>query len=240
VGGNQLENATLAQSGKSSLGQSLVAVRERRGMSRATVVQQTHIPAHYLQMLEDEDVRLIADQLYLLPFLRRYASFLDLDPDEAAMRLLREVQRLENGPAQVRLDEALDNVSRYRRLNWTRPILFGGLIAVVIGAYIAQARHKDDDSVPVSTFQPSGKISSLSVVPDAAVNTLPDASSSAKPISANREDSNGAPQAISETASSRQAKGAVSEPAMAPRLSSYGQPNLLRPKTSGSRQVSRN
>jgi cytoskeletal protein RodZ len=96
-------------------------------------------------MLEDDDYRLISDQLYLLPFLRKYASFLDIDQDETAMRLLREVQRLDSSSAPVRLDEPLEEGRRHRRRNWSKPILFGGLIAVIIGAYIAQLRHSQTE-----------------------------------------------------------------------------------------------
>jgi cytoskeletal protein RodZ len=155
VGGNQSERSTGNQAQKSTLGESLVAAREQRGLSRETVVQQTHIPAHYVQMLEDDDYHRISDQLYLLPFLRRYASFLEIDQDESAMRLLREVQRIENNPSPVRLDEPVANVRRHRRLNWTKPILFGALIAIIIGAYMVQSRHSDTDAMSAQKLQPS-------------------------------------------------------------------------------------
>ena len=112
MGDNQLETTSVSQLRQASLGQSLIAARERRALSREGVVQQTHIPAHYVQMLEDDDYRRISDQLYLLPFLRKYAVFLDIDQDETAMRLLREVQRVENNPSPVRLGEPLGGVRR--------------------------------------------------------------------------------------------------------------------------------
>jgi cytoskeleton protein RodZ len=144
VGGNQSETPTISEGRTATLGQSLVAARERRGLSREMVVEQTHIPAHYVKMLEDDDYQGIADQLYLLPFLRRYAGFLEIDQDETAMRLLREVQRIENSPPPVRLDAQVGRTRRHRQRNWTTPILFGALIAVIIGAYMVQSRHSDD------------------------------------------------------------------------------------------------
>jgi cytoskeletal protein RodZ len=155
VGGNQLETANENEARKASLGESLVAARERRGLSRETVVQQTHIPANYLQMLEDDDYRRISDRLYLLPFLRKYASFLDIDQDETAMRLLHEVQRVDNSPLPVRLDEPLDDMRRYRRRNWSKGILFSGLIAVIIGSYIVQSRHSETDTIAAPKRQSS-------------------------------------------------------------------------------------
>ena len=46
-------------------------------------------------MIESSDYGLISDQLYLMPFLRRYAAFLNLDGEEVAMRFVREAQRAE-------------------------------------------------------------------------------------------------------------------------------------------------
>lgn len=155
MGGGQSETTSSNQTRKATLGQSLVAAREKRELSRETVVQQTRIPAHYVRMLEDDDYHQISDQLYLLPFLRRYASFLEIDQDETAMRLLHEVQRTESNPSPVRLDEPVGYVRRHRRRNWTKPILFGGLIAIIIGAYIAQSRHSDTDTVSASKLQSS-------------------------------------------------------------------------------------
>lgn len=150
VGGNRPDAARNKQGQDSSLGQSLVAARERRGLSRETVVQQTRIPAHYIRMLEDDDYNLISDRLYLLPFLRKYASFLEIDQDEIAMRLVRHVQQTDNSPPLMGSAPSFENSQRHRRRNWAGPILFGALIAVMIGAYIVQSRHSN---LEAPTFQ---------------------------------------------------------------------------------------
>ena len=55
--------------------------REEKGMSLQATAAATHVPMHYLQHLEGGgDPHLLADELYLIPFLRTYATFLDLDP----------------------------------------------------------------------------------------------------------------------------------------------------------------
>jgi len=239
VGGNQLETATLNQARKASLGESLVAARERRGLSRETVVQQTHIPARYLRMLEDDDYRLISDQLYLLPFLRKYASFLDIDPDEAAMRLLREVQRAENNPSLVRLDTPLDDVRRNRRRNWSKPIMFGGLVAVIIGAYIVQSRHKDADTILAPIGQPSqaAVVSPSSSASKGAANFFP-VSQSASAASVSRPHLSAAQQSISgTTTSNRGGTQAVSQAMMVPIVSPDQPSKLPRGSTLGARQV---
>ena len=240
MGGNQLETETLNQARKASLGESLVAARERRGLSRETVVQQAHIPAHYLRMLEDDDYQLISDQLYLLPFLRKYASFLDIDPDETAMRLLHEVQRVENSPPPVRLDEPLDVIRRYRRRNWSKPIMFGGLIAVIIGAYIAQSRHKEADTIPAPTFQPpkAAVVSPSSAVSEGAPNSFP-ATQSASAASVSQQHSSAAQQPISGTTiPMREGTQAVSQAMMVRVVSPNRQlPNSPRGRNPGAHQV---
>ncbi len=238
MGSNQLEPTTLDQPRKASLGESLVAVREGRGLSRETVVQQTHIPAHYLQMLEDDDYRLIADQLYLLPFLRKYAFFLEIDQDETAMRLVRAVQRADNNTSPIRLDEPLDDIRRYRRRNWSKPIIFGGLIAVIIGAYIAQSRRNDTDKVNVPTVQPSPvAVSSESSASNGAMSSL-SASQSSSPASVNRPDSSTPLQSrAGSTTSTPQHTQSVTQAMIVPVAAPEESPNLARSRTTGVRQL---
>ena len=58
----------------------LKRTREERGLSIDAVGHDTQIPVHYLRPLEgDGDSRILADVLYLIPFLRTYSTFLDLD-----------------------------------------------------------------------------------------------------------------------------------------------------------------
>jgi len=238
VGGNQLETATLNQAREASLGESLVAARERRGLSRETVLHHIHIPAHYLQMLEDDDYRLISDQLYLLPFLRKYATFLEIDQDETAMRLVRAVQRADNNTSPIRLDEPLDDIRRYRRRNWSKPIIFGGLIAVIIGAYIAQSRRNDTDKVNVPTVQPSPvAVSSESSASNGAMSSL-SASQSSSPASVNRPDSSTPLQSrAGSTTSTPQHTQSVSQAMIVPVAVPNEPPDLARPRTPGARQV---
>jgi cytoskeleton protein RodZ len=238
VGGNQSETATLTQTQKASLGESLVAARERRGLSREAVVQQAHIPAHYLRMLEDDDYRLISDRLYLLPFLRRYAGFLDIDPDETTMHLLREVQRADNGPSPVRLDEPLDDARRYRRRNWSKPIMFGSLIAVIIGAYIAQSHHKDTEPIPASTSQPSPVAASPSpAISQGTLNAFPAGQSAGTAAAKGPQSSIVQPPTAGTATSAREVTRPLN-PAMVVSVAVPNRPsNLLRGSTSNTHQI---
>ncbi len=59
------------------------------------VSERLRIPAQYLTMLEANDYGAIADELYLLPFVRSYAEFLGLDAETLATRFLSGIQPLE-------------------------------------------------------------------------------------------------------------------------------------------------
>jgi cytoskeletal protein RodZ len=109
---NHAANPTAALDDR-PVGQVLVEARTRRGLSAADITAQTRIPALYLKAIETDNYGLISDQLYLLPFLRRYASFVGLDPEDTASRFIHDVQRAETNV--VRMSEPITMVERRRR-----------------------------------------------------------------------------------------------------------------------------
>jgi len=137
------------ETGEPSLGHFLSEARERRGVAQNVAIRETRIPEHYLRMLESNDYSMISDQLYLLPFLRRYASYLALDPEDIAMRFVREVQRADNVPP-ARIDEPLLPENR-RHYNW---IAIGGvvaLLAIIAFAYAAISKRRQETSIPTAS-----------------------------------------------------------------------------------------
>ncbi|MGH7837603.1 MAG: helix-turn-helix domain-containing protein [Candidatus Binataceae bacterium] len=129
-----------AESTTPSLGSFLAGARESRGMSRAELVRDARIPDYYVRMIESNDYSMISDQLYVLPFLRRYASFLELDPEAIAMRFVREVQRADNTPSTRGLEPI--EMDRHARRNWTGRALVTALVAVIVGAWLMQTHHR--------------------------------------------------------------------------------------------------
>jgi cytoskeletal protein RodZ len=125
--------------GEPSLGKTLAAARERRGLSRADVVADTRIPAHYIAMIESSDYGLISDQLYLMPFLRRYAAFLNLDGEEVAMRFVREVQRAEVA-AVPRMSEPLA-LHNHKRTPWGRVAMVIIVLSAIVVLYVIASEH---------------------------------------------------------------------------------------------------
>jgi cytoskeleton protein RodZ len=68
--------------------------REEKGLSFEEAEEKTHVPMYYLQILEGEgDPRLLAETLYLIPFLRTYATFLGLDPAVTVAQFIRAMQQ---------------------------------------------------------------------------------------------------------------------------------------------------
>ena len=75
------------------------------------VVAEAHLPAHYIKMIETDNYGMIADQLYLVPFLRRYATFLGLDAEDVASRFVSQVQHTES--TAVRISQPLTMVANW-------------------------------------------------------------------------------------------------------------------------------
>ena len=66
-----------------SLPERLVAARERKGVDLYRAERETKIRARYLAALERGDYRDLPGAVYTKGFLRNYAIYLGLDPDEA-------------------------------------------------------------------------------------------------------------------------------------------------------------
>lgn len=68
-----------------SIGESLRAAREAKGLSLQQAEEDTKIRKRYLEALEDEDYDIIPGRVYAKGFLRNYAMYLGLNPDEILM-----------------------------------------------------------------------------------------------------------------------------------------------------------
>ncbi len=125
-----------------SLGQLIGEARKRRGLSPEEVVRETRIPAHYVKMIESDTAALISDQLYLLPFLRRYAAFLGLDAEEIASRFVHDVQRAETNV--TRMSEPIRMVEKKAGSRWVRVFFIVILAAsALLAAYLVWNNYDD-------------------------------------------------------------------------------------------------
>src|SRR5438309_1647828 len=130
---------------RQSVGKMLTAAREAKTMSRQEASQQAKIPAHYVLMIETDDYSTISDQLYLLPFLRRYAICVGLDPEEVASVFVRDVQRADSTGGRmaepIPIREPGDR-SRLRRIAILMAVVILGLVLGYIAiSLLASPRH---------------------------------------------------------------------------------------------------
>jgi cytoskeleton protein RodZ len=116
-----------------TLGKIMAAARERRGLTQSQSSAEANIPAYYLEMIESDDYSAIADQLYLLPFLRRYAIFIRLDPEEVASRFIRDVQRADMNA--TRMSDPIAMIER-RRKSRSLPIAVIAVVAIAVLALV--------------------------------------------------------------------------------------------------------
>ena len=171
-----------------SLGKTLSAARERRGVSRDDVARETRVPAHYIDMIERSDYGLISDQLYLMPFVRRYAAFLELDGEEVAMRFVREVQRAE-GAAVPRLSEPLTLHDR-KRTPWARVAVVIIVLAAIVVLYVIASEHHRGEfgfhrtAPPADSAAPNAALAPAADAPAPAPMTAPAPVAAPAPLAA--------------------------------------------------------
>jgi len=153
------------------LAQILIATREKLGLDREEAARRAHIPLSYVEMLEGESSGKISDQIYLVPFLRRYAATLGLDGEDLAMRFVRELQRLESEAARAPEGFTLGQKRRNGRAAWIAAALVA-LVAIALGRlgrsyYREQSIPNPSKSVTTPQTVPSVGTATEVVVPSA-------------------------------------------------------------------------
>jgi cytoskeleton protein RodZ len=167
-----------------SLGQLITETRERKGMTREQVATEARLPPHYVKMIESDSYDLISDRLYLVPFLRRYATFLGLDAEEIASRFVSNVQHAEANV--VRISQEITMLEK--KSGSGRRVLFAILLGAVVLLLANLAwRHFEDHaaSLPAPVASPAAMASTAEApnetLPPATVVTNPEAA--APPLS---------------------------------------------------------
>ena len=166
-----------------SLGHLITESRERKGLTREQVATEAHLPPHYVKMIETDSYDMISDRLYLVPFLRRYATFLGLDAEEIASRFVSNVQHAEANV--VRISQEITMVAK--KPGSSRGIVFAVLIVAVVAllAEFAYRRFEEHEaSVPAPVASPAAMASASNAeapnenLPPASIVTNPEAAAS--------------------------------------------------------------
>jgi cytoskeletal protein RodZ len=117
----------------------LRTTREERQISLEQVQGELRIPLHYLEAMEGRTSKLIADEFYLVPFLRRYGDFLELDGASLVARFLAESARNEAAPSRSPM-----SVRPQRRWIWMAGIAVV-LLAILLFWVLSNGATDDPD-----------------------------------------------------------------------------------------------
>lgn len=156
------------------LGDRFRAAREARGLSLSDVSEQVRIRSLYLAAIEEENWKAIGAAVYVRGFLRTYARFLGLDPEEVVVTFNQQVQPGGVGPEEP--------AARPRRERSSRPgavlLWVAGVVAVLLVAlvaYNALTMRREVAVVAVASVQPS---SEASATPPSEATPAPPAAAS--------------------------------------------------------------
>jgi cytoskeletal protein RodZ len=121
-----------------SLPERLYAARERKGVDLYRAERDTKIRARYLAALERGDYRELPGAVYTKGFLRNYALYLGLEPEEILTQWRRE--RGDMGPPQPVIAVPRPITTPRRGLTFSPGVIVAALLTVavlLVGAYLA-------------------------------------------------------------------------------------------------------
>jgi cytoskeleton protein RodZ len=118
-----------------SLGDRFRAAREARGLSLSDCSEHVRIRSVYLAAIEEDNWKAIGAAVYVRGFLRTYARFLGLDPEEVVIAFNDEVQPAANAATET----ASQRPARVERSSQPGSVLIwvAGIVAVLLVAFVA-------------------------------------------------------------------------------------------------------
>jgi cytoskeleton protein RodZ len=124
----------------------LKGAREQRGLSVERAAGESGIPLRYLQLLEGENPAIgIPDEFYLIPFFRRYATYVGLEVEPLLPEFLGQVQQVRGDappPALIYLQSPVSLLSLARL--W-KPA--AALLAIAVAVFLLTRSTPDDEVV---------------------------------------------------------------------------------------------
>ncbi|MBM4416873.1 MAG: DUF4115 domain-containing protein [Chloroflexi bacterium] len=148
------------------LGSLLRAAREGRSITIAQAEQQTRIPRHHLEALEDEQFTRLPPPVFTRGLVRNYAVYLGLDPRDA-QRMVAEIDPRPPGHGVQREVE-------------DRPVLSGStiqitrigltlIVAILLGAALYQVVPRYQSILTAAANEPAPTLTPTRVAPTATV-----------------------------------------------------------------------
>jgi transcriptional regulator with XRE-family HTH domain len=128
------------------LGNTLSRARNARAITIEDVARDTHVSRRYLQALENEDFACFPAPVYARGFLRTYARYLGLDPDD----LLRQFPPTDQAPDLAPLPSVSRPPDQLISANW----LVAGMVSIfLLGAGLLLFRMDRGGPGPATTQQ---------------------------------------------------------------------------------------
>jgi cytoskeletal protein RodZ len=115
-----------------SLGERFRVAREQRGLTLSDVAEHVRIRSVYLAAIEEENWKAIGAPVYIRGFLRTYARFLGLDPEES----VAEFNKKDGAAAQTAPSSGSSFQSRSQGGSLAPLIWVAGIIAVALVGFV--------------------------------------------------------------------------------------------------------
>ncbi|MFW5808240.1 MAG: helix-turn-helix domain-containing protein, partial [Spirochaetota bacterium] len=115
-----------------SIGERFRSLREERGVSIKEVCEETNISPTYLEALENEDFDKFPGETYITGFIRSYAEYLRIDPEE----LIKAYKGYKIGESVTPLEELTRPTTPSFRIDvskYSRQLFAGAALLVVVG-----------------------------------------------------------------------------------------------------------
>jgi cytoskeletal protein RodZ len=119
------------------VGETLQAARERKGVDLYRAERDTKIRLRYLAALEDSDYDELPAPVYVKGFLRNYAIYLGLDPDEVLDRWHEEMEQMRTATRVAVAPPPMPLVEPGgRRVTITPAMFVAGLVLMAVVAFV--------------------------------------------------------------------------------------------------------
>ncbi len=147
------------------VGETLQLARERKGVDLFRAERDTKIRLRYLAALEDSDYDELPAAVYTKGFLRNYAIYLGLDPDELLERWREEMDAMRAAEHVAVAPPPRPMVEPGgRRLTLTPAMLVAGLVLLVVLAfvgYLAIQLLRYAETTPITLSNPANVVSTI-------------------------------------------------------------------------------
>jgi cytoskeletal protein RodZ len=158
-----------------SLGERFRAAREQRGLTLSEVAEHIRIRSVYLSAIEEEHWSAIGAPVYIRGFIRTYARYLGLDPEEAVSEFNAASNSEPSGPAPQR--PGMSMAAEYREPRSMGPLLWiSGIVALALLGFVIYLYFTPPKGAPTvasAGASPAATAASLGQAPSGPAGSAP-------------------------------------------------------------------